>query len=73
MLKYEWSEEEARQAIREVSYEEGLSQGISQGISQGLFNAVVSLINNKGFSPDKAMSALNISSSDRAKFAAMLG
>ena len=68
MLKYEWNEEEARQAIREVSYEEGLNQGVSKG----LFNAVVSLINNKGFSPDEAMSALNISSDDRVKFSAML-
>ena len=28
MLKYEWSEEEARRAIREVSYEEGILYAI---------------------------------------------
>ena len=68
MLKYEWNEEEARQAIREVGYEEGLSQGISQGVT----NSVRNLIKSMKLSPDAAMNALMIPTAGRPTILANL-
>ena len=57
MLKYEWDEDEARQAIREVSYEEGYDKG--------LLASIKNLMQSQNWTPTQAMEALNVPENDR--------
>ena len=56
MLKYEWDEDEARQAIREVGFEDGYDKGYDSG----LMSAINSLMKKQNLTPLQAMDTLDI-------------
>ena len=51
---------------------EGYSRGMQQGASEEKLSNIRSLMENTGWSAQKAMDTLNVSPADQAKYAAML-
>ena len=56
MLKYEWDEEEARQACRDAGFEEGYNTGYDTG----LLSAIKNLMKSQNWTSTQAMNALNV-------------
>ena len=68
MLNFAWDQERAL----EVRAEEAMEKGLAQGLENGLTASISNVMKNMGVSMEKAMDVLQIPTTERAKYAALV-